>query len=652
MMRDLISEPLSLEEASQASNVAELLDENDLRQIGQDLKRLVELDDDSRADWKKGMERGLNLFLQVRDDKDYPFTGASNVIYPSLLKAVTQFAARCYPALVPGPTIVRCKVMGDDTAEYYVPPGVTPQIAEDGKTPVIPGPDGQPQPLPEKAPAGRKAARAQRVAEHMSWQFLHQMPEWEPDTDAMLHYIASVGCAFRKLRYDEEESRPRTEWVKAEDFITNVSTRTIEDGSRYAQRLRYYTHEIIEKMRVGRWREVSMEKFERGARDDDTPLEFYEVYCRLDLDQDGYAEPYIVVIESETGEVLRMALNAKSVRRTKQGSVASVEPDCRFVKYSFLPNPKREFYDIGFGWLLGPINETINTTVNQLLDAGHWANTMQGFYGKGLRVGAGAMSLSPNEFKPVESTGGALREQIYEIQHPGPSPVSFSLLSLMISAADDISSVKDIMVGDTQANLAPGTIASLIEQGQKQFQAVFKRIHRAFGREAKMLFNLNRDTLHGHAQSYTEVLDDPEAVAREDYALNFDIIPVTDPSMVSDQASIARAQMLLTLADQGKVNPQEALRRFLEAARIDGANDLLEMPPPPPNAELEFRNKELQIRMMQLAADLMEKDNAALEKWTRAVANLAKAEKDSGDAARLMAEAMRLDAAEEATPAQ
>lgn len=650
MKFDLSDDPISIEEASKAGNIAELLEKEELRQLGEELKRLVELDDDSRNDWKAGMRRGLDLFMQVREDKGYPFANASNVIYPSLLKAVTQFAARCYPALVPGPTIVRCKVMGDDTALYNVPEGVTPQMAEDGKTPVVPGPDGQPQPLPEMAPAGRKAARGRRVAEHMSWQFLHQMPEWEPDTDALLHYVAAVGCAFRKVLYDEQERRPRTEWVKADDFIINSSARTIEGCPRYAQRLRYYPHEVIERQRSGRWIDAKLEAVGH-TNDNDEPVEFFEVYCRFDLDGDGYEEPYIVTLECETGKVVRVVANFKKVERDKREKVLVIEPDTRFVKYSFLPNPKREFYDIGFGWLLGPINETINTTVNQMLDAGHWQNTKQGFYAKGLRMQGGTMTLSPNEFKPVDATGAALRDSLYEVQHPGPSAVSFNLLSLMISAADDISSVKDIMVGDTQANLAPGTIASLIEQGQKQFQAVFKRIHRAFARECKMIFDLNQETLQDHAATYTEVLDDPEAVGREDYALNYDIVPVTDPQMVSDQANLARAQILLQMEDQGKIAPGAGTRRFLEAAKFEGIDELVKFDAPP-NPALEFENKRLQIELMKLALEATKLDTERFEAFTKAALNMAKAQAEGANIEMMLAQVRQIDQSETITPGE
>ena len=51
-----------------------------------------------------------------------------------------------------------------------------------------------------------------------------------------------------------------------------------------------------------------------------------------------------------------------------------IEPVHYFTKFAFLPNPDGGFYDLGFGMLLKPLNEAINTTLNEILDAGALAN--------------------------------------------------------------------------------------------------------------------------------------------------------------------------------------------------------------------------------------------------------------------------------------
>jgi len=59
--------------------------------------------------------------------------------------------------------------------------------------------------------------------------------------------------------------------------------------------------------------------------------------------------------------------------------------DLLLHEYGFIPNPESSVYDLGFGHLLFPINEAINSTLNQLFDAGHLANAGGGFIGSGSR---------------------------------------------------------------------------------------------------------------------------------------------------------------------------------------------------------------------------------------------------------------------------
>jgi chaperonin GroES len=70
-------------------------------------------------------------------------------------------------------------------------------------------------------------------------------------------------------------------------------------------------------------------------------------------------------------------------------------------KFGFIPNPDGSFYDIGFGILLGPINESVNTLINQLVDAGTLNNLQSGFIGKGLRLRMGEQRFMPGEWKTV-----------------------------------------------------------------------------------------------------------------------------------------------------------------------------------------------------------------------------------------------------------
>ena len=47
-------------------------------------------------------------------------------------------------------------------------------------------------------------------------------------------------------------------------------------------------------------------QFRPAARDETTPYEIIEQHTYLDLDKDGYKEPYIVTFDSSSGDVFRI----------------------------------------------------------------------------------------------------------------------------------------------------------------------------------------------------------------------------------------------------------------------------------------------------------------------------------------------------------
>ena len=82
-------------------NIAESLDEAQLRKIGHDAFAGYDLDEQSRQDWVKHVDEWTKLAKQTVEPKTYPWVGAANVKYPLLSTAAMQFAARAYPSLVP-----------------------------------------------------------------------------------------------------------------------------------------------------------------------------------------------------------------------------------------------------------------------------------------------------------------------------------------------------------------------------------------------------------------------------------------------------------------------------------------------------------------------------------------------------------------------
>lgn len=542
-----------------ADNLVEVLPETEVTAIGQRCLREFEQDllsrnsEDDPQSWEQRYDKYLDIAMQVRKAKTFPWPGAANIKFPALTTGAIQFQARSYPVIVDGANLVKGRVLGPD-------------------------------------PDGMKRERADRVGRHMTWQLLYDMPGWEDATDRMLLMLPIVGCVFRKTFHDDVQNRNVSKLVTAKDFVINYWSESIEAAPRFTHILRYYPYEVEERIRSGLWADIGRLPDGRDARDDsDTaPIEFLEQNCRMDLDEDGYPEPYVVTLVRESGKVARIVpcFDPDGVTIDQDNGAKVVRIECKqyFTKYGFIPSPDGAFYDIGFGSLLDDITAGIDTTLNQLLDAGALQNAQGGWVGSGVNMRSGDMRFRLGEWKRVDVTGGDLRSNIVPLQLPGPSAVLFNLLNLLIEQAKAITSVQDILSGAGVGATTPATtVLAQIEQATKVMTAIFKRIHRSFGQELRILFGLNRDYLD--EQAYFALSDMPGEVGRADYQDDdVDVVPVSDPTMVNDAQRAMRAQALLAFNGDPLVNQIEIRQRFFEGTGQPDIKKLMTVPQPPPPA--------------------------------------------------------------------
>lgn len=613
-------------------NLAEMLTDDELTKIGQAVTRDFDIDERSRGrgagdkgedgDWLGRYRKWLDMAMQVRQAKMTPWPNASNVKFPLLTVASIQFQARAYPAIVDGSNLVKGRVLGPD-------------------------------------PNGEKRARADRIGQHMTWQLLYQMLGWEEDTDRLLLVLPIVGCQFRKSYRDTIANANCSETVSAEDFVINYWAKSLDSAPRFTHVLRYYPHEVMEKVAAGLWLSIRVEQEAEDSEDESALVEFYEQHRMIDLDGDGYPEPYVVTTNKE-GEVARIVPcfgpdevtlmmldpNGQPVKTAKlsdfievggqddriwdmAGEIVKIERRQYFTKYGFIPAPDGSFYDIGFGSLLEDILEPINTALNEMLDAGALANAGGGFLGSGINIKGGNLTVRLGEWKRVDTQGGTLRENIVPFNHPGPSAVLFSLLQFLVDAAKEVTSVQDVMTGEGTANQPATTTLALIEQGHKTMTAIFKRVHRAFGQELRILRRLNRDYLD--EEEYFQLNDqaaepelgpdgepmpiEPQKVGREDYQdADLDVVPVSDPNTVSDQHKLARAQALMMFNGDLLVNQLEIRRRVLMAIGETDIKALLTVPKAAPDPKVLIEGMKEVRAKLETAAKVRGQDaKAALD---------------------------------------
>lgn len=636
--------PMVLQLAQIEGNITPDLDSETIAKIGEQVCTQYERDKQSRGDWEKVALKALEDMANAdRGEKDYPWKGASNVHYPLLSYAVMQFNARAYPAIVKGDEAVSVKVVGADKGLPMMGPDGQP-VMQVGGMPVMMGPQGPvamtpqgPQPLPpgmQPEPAwqrepGAKAKRANRVRDYMNTVLFYRIDNWEGETDTLLFQTPAIGCGFRKQWFDGTKHNNR--FVPALKLVVDNDASSLLDAPQIAEEIDgMFPHQIRRKIAAGEYRPIYLDPEEKDART------LIEAQCYYDLDDDGVDEPYVVTVDHETREVLRIVpdFDLGDIKLGPDGNIIAIERREYYTKYEFLPHPEGKFYNIGLAHLLDQYGEVINTLINQMIDANHAATAGGGFIASGLKIAgkgqSSTLSFRPGEYKTVGVTGSALREGMVERTYPQISPVMFNLLELILGAARDIASIKDVLSGGGSNNGQVGTTLAMIEQGLQVFTAIYKRVYRGLKHEFTVLFrNLGKYATEETAQDYFNLLDDPAANFEQDFnQQDMDIRPISDPSSVTKMQQAAKAAFIQgtipILAEVGG-DVKEALRRVYQAADIEDIDDLLPAPQPNPMQEMAA-----QAEMENKAADTEEKRARAFKAMQEGQAVPAKVQYDFG----------------------
>lgn len=603
----LITELLS------SDNIAELLDEKQLTKIHSQVDNGYTEDKNSRQEWEDRQDKYMKLALQVVETKNTPWANAANMKYPLLTTATMQFGARAYPGLIPGPQIVKGRVSGFD-------------------------PDGQ------------KTKAAERIGKHMSYQLIEEMYGWEEDMDKLCVSIPIVGCMFKKTYFSPSKNSNVSELVYPKHLVVNYWTKNLKDAPRITHEIYLQDNDIHERIESGVYLDQDYNKdyvegdqvsdevhgVQRPNDQETAPHLFKEQHTWLDLDEDGYKEPYIVTFGD--GKIARIVAGYDLENITAKGDkVIRIERTEYFTKYGFVPSPDGSFYDIGFGLLLGPINESINTTINQLHDAGTMATRAGGFLGRGAKIKGGKHAFKPFEWQNVQSTGDDLKKNVMPLPVREPSSVLFNLLGLLIESGKELSSTVPMMMGQNPGQNQPATTSmAVIEQGLKVYSAIFKRLHRSLKHELKKIKRLNK--LYLTPESYFRVLDPKEGeqaaemIWQQDYMDDeTDVQPYSDPNIVAEVQRMIKAQQVSELLAQGLIpNAAEGTKVVLEAMDLPNIEAMLEAPPAPPNEELELEklkvSSEAQYKMGKLQGELAVMDAQVIGIQAKASLDLAKAE--------------------------
>ena len=538
-------------------NLADVIEEKDLKVLSSDLVAFFESDKDSRKDWEDTYVKGLDMLGFKYENRTQPFDGASGVVHPLLAESVTQFQAQAYKELLPPSGPVNCQIIGE----------ITPEIED----------------------------QSMRVKEFMNYELMNVMKEYDPDMDQLLFYLPLSGSAFKKIYYDGQLERAVAKFVSGEDLVIDYFATDLESAQRVTHCIKMSGNELRKNQVSGFYSDIEvttgtidpsevqekvneLEGNEPSYTTDNDEHLILEMHVDLDLpgfeDPDGIKLPYIVTLDKYSEQVLSIRRNWDEVDQTKKKKQY-------FVHFKFLPG--LGFYGFGLIHMLGGLSRTATSVLRQLIDAGTLANLPAGFKARGMRIRDHDEPLQPGEFRDVDVTGTSIKESLLPLPYKEPSATLFQLLGFAVDAGKSFAAIADMKMGEGNEQNPVGTTLAILERGTKVMSAIHKRMHYA----QKIEFNLLADVFQSYLPpEYPYMVKGGDRMIKQsDFDDRVDIIPISDPNIFSMSQRIMLAQQQLQLA---QANPQlhnvrEAYRRMYMAMGVDNVDGILKPDPNVPS---------------------------------------------------------------------
>jgi len=566
------------------NNIADDIDKDILSTLGERVCRNFQEDWDSMDHWMEAVDEGVKLMKQEFRPKSTPWQGASNFKSPILSEASISFGDKSKLEILRARNLVKADIIGKDLN-------------------------------------GEKKKVSERVTEAMNYQVNYEMPNWRADQERMLYTLPNTGCMFKKTVFDPLDGRVESHVIQYPDFAVNQATTNLDSARSFTQILDIDQNGVVERQRAGVWLEEDLYPDESDgdqgsnekagtANAESNPDRFLEQQCFADLDEDGYEEPYIVTVHEQSRKVVRVVARygIKSfVVKNEQGVIKNlvqvfkqraldresrgeqqlieedlkgldlirIEPEIQITKYGFIPSPDGTFLDLGYAHLLGAITQGVNTTTNQLTDAGRLRNVGGGFLAKGFRKRMGPVRLAPGEYKSTDITAKDLHQGILPNPAPEPSQVLFALNEKLEQQGRSFAAIVDAS-GQISANTAPTTALALIQESLTSVSALMSRILESMSKEFQIVYRLNQTTFD--PELYKTILDDPEANALSDFNnKTLDIKPTASPEMSSKLQRIQLATVEMEQVPnviQAGGNPMPIMKNFFERIGSDNLDEI------------------------------------------------------------------------------
>ena len=533
------------------ANLAEFMDDSDIKGLSSDLIDDFDKDTRDRRDWIQTYVEGLKLLGLRYEERTEPWQGACGVFHPMLTESVVRFQSEGITETFPAMGPVKTKIIGKETPET------------------------------EEAAA--------RVQEDMNYQLTEVMTEYRPEHEKLLWSLPITGSAFKKVYYDPSKGRQMAVFIPAEDLVVPYGARDIESSERVTHVMRKTKNEVLKLQESGFYLDtdlgdpsyelddVEKQKSEENGMSaiQDDRYRILEMHVDIDLpgfehenkkgEKTGIALPYVITVEKQSGEIL-------SIRRNwYDGDPLHIKRQ-HFVHYQYIPGDG--FYGYGLIHLIGGYAKSATMLIRQLVDAGTLSNLPGGLKSRGLRIKGDDTPIQPGEFRDVDVPSGSIRDNILPLPYKEPSQVLFALFQNIVEEGRSFANGGDMNVSDMSAQAPVGTTLAILERTLKVMGAVQSRMHFSMKQEFKLLKVIIADYA---PEDYDYEPEDGSRAARKSDYDSTDVIPVSDPNASTMAQKIVQYQAVLQLAQGAPQLYDMPLlhRQMIEVLGVKNANKLV-----------------------------------------------------------------------------
>jgi chaperonin GroES len=560
--------------ASETYNLAQDMDSELLREIGEEVWKGFHDDDQTCQDWREMHTFWLSLYMQqdYAENSDPERSWGATESVPILTEACDQFQSRTYKIFFPNDTFVSAVPMRRTA--------VNRKELED---------------------------RAERIGRHMSYQLGFQDRSYKQDKDALFLGTAVHGSFFTKTYFSEKKKRFQVDNVRPTDLVVNytVGPSRIEDLRRKTHILyttigetenlartgfliepaKASTAQIVDNIYNIKVNETQGFSPTNAGLKQDQPAVLLEQHLYLDLDETGISLPYIATIDASSHKVLRLTIGYEA--DPKGAPLKDYEQVQYFTHYKYKENPDG-FYGLGLGHTIGDLNSAVNIMLRQSMDAATLANdgNMSGFVSERLGLEGDEIRMVLGRFRKIPDTVGDLTNSLWTGKFPGPNAALLQIMQELDLRAQRLGATTEATTGSTEKVVQPTTLLNQIEQALEQFSSSQMRLANSFSEELQKIYRINQKYLP--LVEYFVVNNEPEAITRADYADDMLIQPVFDPKYATQSQKMARAQAELQVTLQNPVNQARpdvidaACKRVFEAMQVENIEELI---PPQPQIE-------------------------------------------------------------------